>query len=173
MSPILIVPGLNNSGPGHWQTWLENLLPGTLRVEQRDWTQTCLAEWAENVRKTIDASADKVWIIAHSFGCLATVAASGVRAERIHGALLAAPADPAHFSESTASLETRLTFPSLVVASNNDPWIDANVAHDWAERWGSRYINIGAAGHINIESGYGPWPEGLRLFEALRTGRAG
>lgn len=169
MSRILIVPGLRNSGPTHWQSWIEKLLPDTRRVEQEDWTQTNLADWAANVRAAIDASDDKVWIIAHSFGCLATARAGLDRPQRIHGALLVAPADPARFNEPAAPLEHRLNFPTLVVASTNDPWVKTRVAEHWATVWGSRFHNIGAAGHINVESGHGPWQQGLELFEQLRS----
>jgi predicted alpha/beta hydrolase family esterase len=39
----------------------------------------------------------------------------------------------------------------------------------WAGRWGSRVECLGRAGHINAESGFGPWPEGLRLLAELRA----
>lgn len=168
-APILIVPGLRNSGPAHWQTWFETQLPDTRRVEQADWERTCLSDWAARVRDEIDAAGEPVWIVAHSFGCLASVTAAFIRPERILGALLVAPADPRRFGEPAVLLEEKLAFPSLVVASSNDPWVQAETAEYWAGRWGSAYLNIGRAGHINVDSGYGPWPDGLRLFEQLRA----
>ena len=170
MSTVLIVPGLRNSGPSHWQTWLQGLLPDVRRVEQDDWEKTCLSDWAARVREAIDAAAEPVWIVAHSFGCLASVTAGFTRPERIRGALLVAPADPERFGEPAVLLEERLAFPSLVVASSNDPWVRAPVAERWAQRWGSRYMNIGPAGHINVDSGHGPWPEGLALLRQLQSG---
>lgn len=170
MGKVLIVPGLRNSGPTHWQSWLEALLPDTHRVEQADWERTCLSDWAARVREEIDAVGEPLWVVAHSFGCLAAVTAGLVRGERIRGALLVAPADPARFGEPTVLLEEKLPFPSLVVASENDPWVGARVAEHWAGQWGSDFVSVGAAGHINVDSGHGPWPEGLRLFERLRAG---
>jgi predicted alpha/beta hydrolase family esterase len=39
-------------------------------------------------------------------------------------------------------------------------------AHYWATRWRGHLIDIGEAGHINSESGFGEWPYGLeRLTE--------
>jgi len=169
MEKILIIPGLRNSGPAHWQTWLESTLPNTRRVEQGDWERTCLSDWAARVREEIDASTGSLWLIAHSFGCLAAVTAGFVRPERIRGALLVAPADPNRFAEPAALLEEKLAFPSLVVASSNDPWVASHAAEYWAGQWGSEYINIGKAGHINVDSGHGPWLEGLGLFEQLRA----
>lgn len=171
MATTLIVPGLRNSGPAHWQTWFEAQLPETRRVEQADWEQTVLSDWAARVRREIDASAGPVWIVAHSFGCLASVTAAFARQDRILGALLVAPADPARFGEPAAPLEQRLRFPSLVVSSSNDPWVKASVAEHWSGIWGSGFLNVGEAGHINVDSGHGPWPAGLRLFEQLRSGR--
>ena len=168
MADILIVPGLRNSGPAHWQTWFEDRLPGTRRVVQDDREKTCLSDWAAKVREAIDASDDKVWIVAHSFGCLASVTAAFVRPQRILGALLVAPADPVRFGEPTVLLEEQLALPSLVVSSSNDPWVRASAAEHWAGVWGSDFLNIGEAGHINVDSGHGPWPEGLQLFEQLR-----
>lgn len=169
MSDILIVPGLRNSGPTHWQTWIASQLPHTRRVEQEDWERTCLSDWAAKVRQAIDQSCEKVWLIAHSFGCLASVTAGLVRGDRIHGALLVAPADPDRFGEPAALLEERLPFPSLVVASSNDPWVRLETARHWAGHWGSAFHGIGPAGHINVDSGHGPWPDGLTFFERLRA----
>ncbi|MFV5213802.1 RBBP9/YdeN family alpha/beta hydrolase [Azonexus caeni] len=169
MAEILIVPGLRNSGPTHWQSWFEEQLPDTRRVEQANWEKTCLSDWAARVRDAIDAASEPVWIVAHSFGCLASVTAAFVRPERIRGALLVAPADPERFGEAAALLEERLAFPSLVVASSNDPWVRERVARQWAGIWGSDFLSVGAAGHINVDSGHGPWPQGLQLFQRLRA----
>jgi predicted alpha/beta hydrolase family esterase len=57
-----------------------------------------------------------------------------------------------------------LPFPSIVVASRNDTFCDFQVADDMAASWGSLFIDAGERGHINAESGQGPWPEGLMVF---------
>lgn len=58
-------------------------------------------------------------------------------------------------------------FPSVLVASDNDDWMDADRAGLWASRWGSQFVNLGAAGHINVRSGHQHWREGLDLLERL------
>lgn len=174
MADILIVPGRGNSGPQHWQTWFETQLPDTRRVEQDDWETPWLLDWVERLRAEIDAAPAPVWLVAHSFGCLASVVAGHSRPARVRGALLVAPADPNRFAIPTAPLEARLEFPSIVVASEDDPWMSFNGAHHWAGQWGSRFVGLGHAGHINADAGYGPWPQGLALFEELRAeARAG
>jgi hypothetical protein len=46
--------------------------------------------------------------------------------------------------------------------------VKLKVAGFWADRWGSRLVHIGRAGHINAESGFGPWPQGLELLRTLQ-----
>lgn len=181
----LIVPGLNDSGHNHWQTWLESRVDGAQRVVQRDWSQPALAVWAETITRAIDEAVGQVWIVAHSFGCLATVKAAADRADRVAGALLVAPANPERFSAQgldpnagnnaiTARIPHReLGFPSIVVASSDDPWMRLTAASVWADRWGSQFDCIGRAGHINADSGFGPWPYGLGLFERFREVHGG
>lgn len=170
MNTTLIVPGLNGSGPTHWQSWFEVHIKASRRVHQADWSRPDLAEWAARVAEAIDDAPTPVWIVAHSFGCLATVAASRTHGARIAGALLVAPADPGRFGLSAELPTNALPFPTVLVASTNDPWARLMTAGYWAHRWGSHFINIGAAGHINVDAGYGPWPEGLAIFDALQQG---
>ena len=37
----------------------------------------------------------------------------------------------------------------------------------WADVWGSELLSLGAAGHVNVESGYGAWPRGLDIYRSL------
>jgi uncharacterized protein len=184
----LIVPGLGGSGPTHWQSWMESQETSARRVGGIDWNSPVLAPWAAAVREEIDATPGAVSLVAHSFGCLAAVVAAADRKDRVAGALLVAPADPERFiakgfrHESNrydlgnighALPNSALGFPSIVVASSNDPWLPLERAAYWADRWGSYFLNIGKAGHINVESGFGPWPEGVRLLRNLRVAQGG
>ncbi len=177
---ILIVPGYQGSGPAHWQSWFERRLPAARRVGRIDWNAPVIANWVHEIRNEIACAAAPVWLIAHSFGCLAAVLAATSQPERVAGALLVAPADPERFSlfglrsgqvpaPSLSLYMTRqpLPFPSLLVASASDSWMRLNTAAYWADRWGCRFVNIGNAGHINVEAGFGPWPEGLELLASL------
>lgn len=184
MIHTLIIPGLYGSELQHWQTWIQHRIPNAVRVEQPEWDNPALPLWRGSVIGYMDRLPGKLWLLAHSFGCLAGIAAAMERPERIVGAMLVAPADPARFNAngfrsgspyiaaaySIASLlpQHSLPFPSVVVTSSNDPWMSLETAAAWAERWESRLINIGAAGHINVESGFGPWPAGLELFRQLQ-----
>lgn len=168
MATTLIIPGLHSSGHDHWQSWFEEHIPGTLRVIQRDWTDADLPEWSSRVRRDISRTPGKHYLVAHSFGVLAAVQAAADLSERIAGALLVAPADPAKFGITDYLPQHPLPFRSVVVGSSNDPWMSLEAAGHWADLWGADFVNLGAAGHINAESGFGPWPEGLALLERLR-----
>ncbi len=63
-----------------------------------------------------------------------------------------------------------LPFPSIVVASTDDPCVSLDRAELFARSWGSRLVNLGKAGHINSASRLGSWPEGLEpTRRACRT----
>jgi len=168
MTTTLIIPGLHSSGTAHWQSWFEAHIPGTVRVIQTDWDDANLADWAARVRRDITRTPGKLFLVAHSFGALAAAQAAYDHSERIAGALFVAPADPDKFDVREQIPASVLPFQTVVVASTNDPWISLDQAAAWADRWGADLVNIGAAGHINVDAGFGPWPEGLALFERLR-----
>jgi predicted alpha/beta hydrolase family esterase len=67
--------------------------------------------------------------------------------------------------------------PTIVAASRNDPWMDQPRARWLAKRWGAEFVDMGEAGHVNLASGFGPWPEGRALRDLIwslpaRPGRA-
>lgn len=168
MTTTLIIPGLKSSGPAHWQSWFEERIPGTVRVIQPDWDNPDLAQWAARVRRDITRSPGRLLLVAHSFGVLAAAQAASDHSDRIAGALLVAPADPDKFGIGELLPQTTLPFRSVLVGSTDDPWMTLERAAHWADIWGSDFVNLGSAGHINVESGFGPWPEGLALLERLR-----
>ena len=156
---LLIVPGLHDSGPAHWQTWLHTLHPEALRVRQDDWSTPDLARWAERIGETLGDAPGPVVAVAHSFGCLALAQWLGQGGEaRISAALLVAPADPERFGLQQRLHAAPLAPRTTLVASDTDPWMRAAEALRWARRWGAHYLNLGDAGHINAESGFGPLP---------------
>jgi len=164
---VLVVPGLHGSGPEHWQTRWQRLYPAFERVEQQHWSLPDLPVWSACLQESLEKrSSQPIVIVAHSFGCLTTVHRAAAGQYNIAAALLVAPADPEKFKVSDA-VNTVLPFPSLVVGSRNDPWMTASRARHWAQVWGSDFIDIGAAGHINAESGIGDWIEGQGLLREL------
>jgi serine hydrolase len=169
MPTTLIVPGLNDSPPSHWQGWLQEKLTDTIRVSQPDWDLPNLGVWAAHLAEAIDRCSKSPILVAHSFGVLAAVAAWRLSRKAIAGAMLVAPADPDVFGCAKLLPRMPLPFPSLVVASRTDKWMSFESAAIWADRWGAQLIDQGNVGHINVDSGHGPWPEGLQHFRRLEA----
>jgi predicted alpha/beta hydrolase family esterase/GNAT superfamily N-acetyltransferase len=174
---VLILPGLHGSGPRHWQTVWERERGDCQRVEQRDWQNPRCAEWVTTLDEAITGTNGPLVLVAHSLGCV-TVAhwASqhhAVARARIAGALLVAPSDvdrpgfPAVASGFSPAPVAPLPFPTVVVASADDPFISLARAEHFADAWGSRFVAVGAKGHMNSDSGLGAWPEGQALLDAL------
>lgn len=183
---ILIVPGWSGSGPDHWQSRWERTLKTARRVDQKDWYAPDREAWVGRIIDAAVASNRPVVLVAHSLG----VAAVAHVAERIpkgflQGAFLVAPAD---VDSASAWPETEgmtldastsgfaplpriaFPFPSLIIASSNDPYCSLDRAKALAGDWGSTLVEAGDVGHINTESGHGPWPDGVLRFGAfLRT----
>ena len=170
---VLIIPGLDNSGPLHWQSLWETKNPEYLRVQQRDWQRPQRSEWVETLGKYVAAIAGPALLAAHSLGCAAVVHWAATYKRIIRGALLVSPSDvespdcPAATKSFSPMPLERLPFPSVVVASNNDPYVTIERARHFAHAWGSRFVNIGACGHINADAGFGEWPEGEQLLREL------
>lgn len=162
----LIVAGLHGSEAEHWQSWWQLQDPQAQRVPQDDWHHPQLETWTARLQQSIAAStSEKVWLVAHSFGCLISVKAALVNPEKIAGLFLVAPADPQRFDIAASELAATLPVPSLVIASTTDPYLSLEKAKAWATIWGSQFINLGDVGHINVASGFGAWPQGMELFE--------
>jgi len=163
-TPVLVVPGLNDSGPEHWQTLWQAKHPSFRRVVQEDFATPALERWSETIAHAVDACEAPPIVAAHSFGCLATLHAVLARGRLLAGVLLVAPADPERFAVAAQLPPRRLPFPSTLVASTNDPWIKFVKAGALAAAWGSRFVPCVDGGHINADSGHGPWYAGMALL---------
>jgi hypothetical protein len=174
MSParVLLVPGLGNSGPEHWQSLWE-IRTGYLRVEQRDWDTPVLSDWLAGLDSAARNAGGPIVLVAHSLGC-ALVAhwASSGRAD-VRGALLVAPADvdsdlhtPAEVRSFAPMPLEPLPFAATVVASRTDPYVSFQRAEQFARAWRATFVDAGRLGHLNADSGLGEWPEGQRLIAA-------
>ncbi len=168
---LLIIPGLHDSGDAHWQTWLERQQRGALRVRQRDFSTPDLRRWSERIDATVDANPQDGFIaVAHSFGTLALVEHLARRDDSpIRAALLVAPADPDKFGIAESLPRHRVQRPLTLIYSMSDPWMSASNARRWAQAWGAHAINLGSAGHINAEAGFGPLPIARRWVEQARS----
>ena len=176
---VLILPGLGNSGPEHWQSHWERQDPSCERVLQSNWDKPQCQDWVARLDHVIGQSRSPAVLVAHSSACALVAhwaaSASPEHLAWVQGALLVAPSDPdgpnypiGPMGFGPVPLQV-LPFASILVASADDPYIDSSRARHYAEAWGSRFVLLQAAGHINASSGFGPWPEGYALLDSLRA----
>ncbi len=174
----LIVPGWQGSPDEHWQSHWQRSLPGSERVQQRDWLQPERADWVAELEQSIATDPRPTLLIAHSLGCI-TVAHWAATARPgllnlVRGALLVAPADvqrphcPQALQNFAPIPHQPLPFPTLLVGSDNDSAASAARARELAKDWGSELVMLNGAGHINVQSGHRHWEEGFAYLYRLQ-----
>lgn len=167
---LLIVPGLHDSGPTHWQSWLEAGMAPATRVRQHRWNEPDLARWSTRIDATLAHAGAGPWVaVAHSFGVLALVHhLARCPDSPVAAALLVAPADPARFFVAESVPAAPLPRTATMVASQNDPWLSITEARRWAQRWRCPLVDLGHAGHINAESGFRTFPFARHWVQTMR-----
>ena len=172
-STILIIPGLGNSGPQHWQSIWQKEYSFT-RVEQIDWNTPVRTDWVENINEEIKKhNPAEVILVGHSLACTTIAYWAQKFNIKIKGALLVAPSDTeaATYPSGTSGFSPvpliQLPFKTITVVSTNDYYVTLDRAEAFATAWGSEVVNIGAAGHINADAGFGEWEQGLQLLKSL------
>ncbi len=167
---ILLMAG-THSEPDHWIARWESRLPNAQRVPAAPKADD-LAQSAKLVA-IAESAARPIVVIAHSCGVLHTVKAAPWVSRAIRAAFLVGPVDPdspagaALCNDASPMPLDRLSFPSILVASRTDPHCSFGRAESFASAWQSLLIDAGDAGHLDSQSGRGPWPEGLLLLSRL------
>ncbi len=175
MIRTLLVPGLDGSPAPHWQQWWQATDPTAKIVEQISWSSPTPEAWVTEIAAATLIHPDAV-LVGHSLGAIAIVRLLAHWPQvRVAGALLVAPAEPGISSRTSAFgrvPERALRVPVVVAASVNDPWMPQARARQLARVWSADFVDMGEAGHINVASGHGPWPEGKALRNLLWHGAA-
>lgn len=179
----LIIPGLGNSNARHWQTRWEFDREDCQRVELGNWDNPSRSHWVTKLDLAISHQSEPVVLVAHSLGCLVvawwSVLAGTDRWPQVLGAMLVAPPDVEQASNQPEIRRfapfprCRLPFPTVVVASENDPYCSITRARFMATRWGASFVNVGALGHINAASALGTWLPGQNILDRLKSGEIG
>jgi predicted alpha/beta hydrolase family esterase len=176
---ILNIPGYGGSGKDHWQSHWDNEFKNIERIEQDNWDNPQLDLWLERLNQSIQESQHDCILVAHSLGCAliahwASKHSTNTALNNIVGALLVAPADvdsEKHTPEEVRNFApmptATLPFKSIVVASDNDPYVSVERAEYFAKAWGSEFIQFGSYGHINAESKLSSWDFGKDLLKGL------
>ena len=173
---VLLLPGWLDSGPGHWQTLWE-VQHGDTRVVQSDWLWPKRGDWMARLEEVLLEDERPALLAAHSLGCqlVAAWAAHSQHTARVQGALLVAPPDierddmPPNLLPWRPIVRQRLPFAATVVTSSDDPYGAPERSAQMVREWGAERVDIGAAGHINGESGLGDWPAVRALLDRLRS----
>lgn len=172
MTPLIVIPGWQNSGPAHWQSLWQAKLGGS-RIQVASWEFPERGDWVEAIDRAVAASVEPPLLVAHSVGCIAVAHWAARHQRPVKGAFLAAPADvdrpecPEELRNFAPIPRSPLPFPSLVVASKDDPYAAFERSAALAQVWGARLHAMARGGHLNATSGFGPWPEGEMLLQEL------
>jgi predicted alpha/beta hydrolase family esterase len=174
---VLLLPGLDDSPPRHWQSHWEQL-SHCRRVALGAWSRPRLHLWVPALDRAVRDSARPVVFAAHGLGCVAAIwwaSLCWVEAfrDKVRGALFVAPpdvdaldADP-RIRDFRPLPRLRLPFRSILVASRSDPHAPFARSERMAACWGSEWVDAGEAGHLNADSGLYEWTQGLRLLAGL------
>lgn len=173
----VILPGIGGSGDQHWQTLWEQADPRFQRFKPSSWDQPLLADWVDALDRAVSSASGPVVLVAHSLACLLVAHWSAhSKTADVAGAFLVSVPDPAgpNFPAAAASFQAvpsiALAFPSLIVASSNDPYGSIAYAHQRRKQWNAGIVEVGPIGHVNASSGLGAWEQGRALLAAFSAG---
>ncbi|MCP1199041.1 alpha/beta hydrolase [Notoacmeibacter sp. MSK16QG-6] len=176
MTEFIILPGIGGSGSTHWQTFWEMKEPHMRRFSPASWDKPQLDDWCIALDEAVAAANSPPVLVAHSLACLLVAHWSVRSTRRAKGAFLVSVPDPAatEFPKAEANSfidapKEKLRFPSFIVASSDDPYGALAYQQDCAAAWGSDFVDIGACGHMNGESGLADWPAGRQLLETFEA----
>lgn len=171
----LLLSDLDCEVGGYWQRhWIEGRIDcravdlGNARQPDRN---SCVMRLDHALRRV----GAPVILVGHGVGALTIAAWTGLMSSEsesaVAGALLIAPCDPMAEGadprlQCFAPLPTTIfTFPTLVVASDDDPAISAERAFSLARQWGAGFARFGECGHFMPSDGLGWWDEGEELLD--------
>ncbi len=164
MNKILLVPGMHNSGPDHWQSRWHQQFPQWQRMLGLPWDKPDLTVWSAKLASKLRSRRSRVHLVAHSFGALTAIAAARLQPDKVSSILIVAPADPARFGIPDEALAGSIKVSAQLVASRNDPWMSFERAEYWSRQWQVPLFDAGEVGHINAQSGHGERSQRLNLL---------
>ncbi len=179
---VLLVPGLRDAVPAHWQTLLQAAHPAFHSVPAMGREDLAIAPRLAAIEHAAMSIQGPLVLVAHSGGCIMVAHWAQQTRRTVQGALLATPPDfespmPAGYP-SLDELDRggwlpvprgRLPFRSIVAISANDPLGSLDRVAQLAGQWGSEIVQLGNVGHLNPASGYGEWPQALTLIAQLAS----
>ena len=164
---LIFVPETGRVSPEHWiSRWSAKLSTARLvDAGEPQETRRRLVAAARVSRPTL--------LIGYSTGAIAVaLAAPNLAGADVRGAFLVAPPSEDALSKLDGGVwaappRARLPWPSMLLASRTDPYASLRQSRTLAEDWGAEFVDAGEAGRIDVESGHGPWPDGLLKLGAF------
>jgi predicted alpha/beta hydrolase family esterase len=175
MRPLLLVPGIGNSGPAHWQSLWQAKHPDVGRVTQRDWDNPVCDEWVGALDHAARQSASPPILAAHSLGCLAVAHWAARSDQPCFAILLVAVPDPSGPAFPSVATGFAMAPPALrkyrvaVISSSDDPYATTSYTEEQVAAWGAEHIRLDQRGHINAASGLGDWPDAWAIVNRWRN----
>ncbi len=165
---LLLLPDLGGADSDHWQARWEKKLSTARRVEQDDWHTPDRNAWVSRIVGEAEAATRPVVLIGHGLGVIAAIHAAPLLPKgRVVAGFFVAPRDVDRQDIYTTALSgfgpaprDPLSFPAILVASRSDETCSFETAEDYGYAWGALVVDAGEAGHLDSDSGQGPWPEG-------------
>jgi uncharacterized protein len=160
----LLLHGFEGNAPGHWQTWLAGRLGGAGHdVAYPDLPDPCAPRLEAWLRALAPLRRPGDVVLCHSLACALYLhhrQRGGPAAER---ALLVAPPTAAAGVEAILGffpvpLGAGLVPEARVVFSADDPYCPEGAGAAYAEPLGIEADELPGRGHLNVDSGLGPWP---------------
>lgn len=162
MTPTLrIVPGLRDHVPQHWQTLLEQPVPGARSVSPLEHDKLSRAARVAALETALQAIDGPVILVAHSAGVTTTAHGAQQHQRPIHGALLVTPVDlktrcPKAIACTARSrpvagchCRARLPFPRIAEARRNDPLAAFERTCGLSADCCRHVEDLGNVGHLN------------------------
>lgn len=173
-TPKVIIPGFGGSGEGHWQTRWETDSVEYDRIAPKSFDRPDLADWLSSLEETVVRQSKAPILVAHSLGCLLAAEYLHCSKANVAGVFFVAVPDPDGPNFPIDQAPDFATFsrdllpcPSLIVASDNDPYSEGSYTLKIAHAWGAKVVNIGNKDHI---SDVGDWDQGRNLLTAFCAG---
>ena len=175
--PVVIAPGVNGSGPTHWQSRWQPEMTSAVRTAPASWDDPEPEDWIAAVGGAVNRASDAadgspVLVVAHSLGCRAAVLWAARAPERVAGLFCVAPPDAAGMARAGVagfdSADRAVPgVPVLLVTSRDDPHTTVESSRALAAAWGADTIELDGLGHINASSDLGAWTQGWDLLTAF------
>lgn len=174
--PVVILHGWQGSPDPHWQAWLADELRGAgrevrfpvLPEPDRPRLDRWLTALADELAGLPEAGFD---VVAHSLGAVLWLHhAAEARSPRPARVALVAPVSPRTTIPELASFVPvpldvdavrRAAEGTVLVAGDEDGYTPEGIAEAYARPLKIAATVLPGAGHINVASGYGPWPQML------------